>query len=49
MKLFKMMMRFELALKEYGFTYRNGNVPADWKKFANEFLKADFYDDQMKT
>ena len=45
-KLFKMMMRFEFALKELGFTstYRNGNVRVNWDKFANESLTSSFYE-----
>lgn len=45
-KLFKVMMRFEFALKELGFTstYPNGNVGVNWQRFANESLTSSFYE-----
>ena len=45
-KLFKVMMRFEFALKELGFTStsRNGNVSVNWVKFSNESLTSSFYE-----
>jgi hypothetical protein len=44
-ELMRIVMRFEYSLKEtrYGRSI-NGSAEADWDKFANETLKAEFYD-----
>lgn len=44
-RLFKIMMRLEFALKDVGFTVpgRRAVAEADWVRFANEQLGADFW------
>ncbi|TCD15231.1 hypothetical protein [Oricola cellulosilytica] len=42
-ELMRVVTRFEYALKETGYgVMRNGAVEANWDKFANEVLKAEF-------
>lgn len=42
-ELMRVVTRFEYALKELGYgVMRNGAVEANWDKFANEDLKAEF-------
>lgn len=44
--LFKVMMRFEFALKDAGFlsANTNGSVKVDWDSFANHGLPRKFFD-----